>query len=169
MAPRFAKHGMRVYQVPALFKRVDAVMQEKDKLGLTQEQKRVIERYHRSFVRSGAALDAKSRKRLAAIAEKACKPRQPSLNQNVLADEQSFLMVVDDPDLRACRMACVQPLHNWRGSAASTPLCLQPRAFQRGRLAAVLRQPRPAREGLFAWRNRGANGGKTDNRKLIRR
>jgi peptidyl-dipeptidase Dcp len=168
MAPRFAKHGMRIYQDTALFKRVDAIMQEKDRLGLTQEQKRVIERYHRSFVRSGAALDARSRKRLAAIAEKLAS-LATKFNQNVLADEQAFLMVVDEPDLTGLP----------DGVRAAAAELAKERGFK-GRYAFSL--ARSSVEGLFqfsanrdlrekayfAWRNRGANGGRTDNRKLIR-
>lgn len=168
MAPRFAKHGMRIYQDTALFKRVDAIMQEKDKLGLTQEQKRVIERYHRSFVRSGAALDAKSRKRLAAIAEKLAS-LGTNFNQNVLADEQSFLMVVDEPDLTGLpdgvRAAAAQ-LAKERGFAGRYAFSLA-RSSVEGLLQ--FSANRDLREkAYFAWRNRGANGGKTDNRKLIR-
>src|SRR5262245_45532122 len=69
MAPRFAKHGMRICQDARLCERVDALMKDRDRLGLSEEQARVLERYHRGFVRAGAALDAKARKRLAAIAE----------------------------------------------------------------------------------------------------
>ena len=90
LAPRFAKHGMRVYQNDTLFRRVDALFKKrKDSLGLSEEQARVLERYHRGFVRSGAALDAKARKRMAAIAAR-LSTLGTKFSQNVLADEQSF-------------------------------------------------------------------------------
>ena len=168
MAPRFAKHGMRIYQDPALFKRVDAIMQEKDRLGLTQEQKRVVERYHRSFVRSGAALDAKSRKRLAAIAEKLAS-LATKFNQNVLADEQAFLMVVEESDLAGLPegvRAAAAELAKERGHPGKFAFSLA-----RSSVEALLQfsARRDLREKAYlAWRNRGANGGKTDNRKLIK-
>ena len=56
LAPRFAKHGMRIYQDETLFARVDALMKKRNRLRLSEEQKRVLERYHRSFVKSGAGL-----------------------------------------------------------------------------------------------------------------
>mgnify|MGYP001003730282 CR=1 FL=1 len=168
MAPRFAKHGMRIYQDTTLFKRVDAIMQEKDKLGLTQEQKRVIERYHRSFVRSGAGLDAKSRKRLAAIAEKLAS-FATKFNQNVLADEQAFLMVVEERDLAGLPdgvRAAAAELANERGHKGKYAFSLA-RSSVEGLLQFSAR--RDLREKAFhAWRNRGANGGKTDNRQLIK-
>ncbi len=58
LAPRFAKHGMRIYQDETLFARVDALFKKRKKLGLSEEQERVLERYHRAFVKSGAGLDA---------------------------------------------------------------------------------------------------------------
>src|SRR5262245_8158 len=94
MAPRFAKHGMRIHQDARLFKRVDALMKEKDRLGLSEEQGRVLERYHRGFVRAGAALDAKARKRLAAIAERLAS-LSTSFNQNGLPDEQALVLVLE--------------------------------------------------------------------------
>src|SRR3972149_1198288 len=44
IAPRFAKHSMGIYQNRALFRRVDALMKQRDKLGLSQEQARVLDR-----------------------------------------------------------------------------------------------------------------------------
>src|SRR5262245_9208022 len=61
IAPRYAKHSMRIYQNARLFRRVDALLRSKAGLGLSEEQERVLERYHRGFVRAGAALDAKAR------------------------------------------------------------------------------------------------------------
>ena len=54
LAPRFAKHGMRVYQNEELFARVDALYKKGKRLKLSEEQQRVLKRYHRSFVMSGA-------------------------------------------------------------------------------------------------------------------
>ena len=38
LAPRFAKHGMRIYQDETLFARVDALFKKRKKLGLSEEQ-----------------------------------------------------------------------------------------------------------------------------------
>ena len=168
VAPRFAKHSMRVYQNAKLFRRVDALIKSRKALGLTLEQSRVLERYHRSFIRSGAALDAKARKRLAAIAQRLAS-LGTKFNQNVLADEQAFLLVLEsEQDLAGLSPAL-------RAAAAQT-------ATERGHkgkyaisLARSSVEPflqfsarRDLREQAFkAWRLRGANGGKTDNRKII--
>ncbi len=168
VAPRFAKHGMRIYQNAKLFRRVDRLMQEKGSLGLTEEQTRVLERYRRAFIRSGAALDAKARKRLAAIAERLA-TLGTRFNQNVLADEQAFLLVLETEDElaglpEAVRAAAAQTASE-RGHKGKHVVSLS-----RSSIEPFLQfsSRRDLREQAYkAWRQRGANGGKTDNRKII--
>jgi peptidyl-dipeptidase Dcp len=168
IAPRMAKHGMRVYQNAKLFRRVDALFKQKDRLGLTLEQTRVLERYHRGFVRAGAALDAKGRTRMAAIAQ-----RQATLgtkfSQNVLADEQQFLLVLESeaelaglPD--AVRAAAAQTA-NERGHKGKHAISLSRSSIEPFLQFSARRDLRE--QAFAAWRARGANGGKTDNRKII--
>ena len=168
VAPRFAKHSMRVYQDAKLFRRVDTLMKKKSSLGLTEEQARVLDRYHRSFIRSGAALDAKARKRMAAIAERLA-TLGTKFNQNVLADEQEFLLVLEsDAELAglpdAVRAAAAQTASE-RGHKGKHAISLS-----RSSIEPFLQfsARRDLREQAFkAWRQRGANGGKTDNRKVV--
>ena len=168
VAPRFAKHGMRVYQNAKLFRRVDALFKKKGSLGLSEEQARVLERYHRSFIRSGAALDAKARKRMAAIAERLA-TLGTKFNQNVLADEQDYLLVLETSDELAGLPEAVQAAaaqtateHGHKGKHAIS--------LSRSSIEPFLKfsARRDLREQAFkAWRQRGANGGKTDNRKIV--
>jgi peptidyl-dipeptidase Dcp len=168
VAPRFAKHGMRIYQDARLFRRVDALMKAGKSLGLTREQSRVLERYHRSFIRAGAALDAKARKRMAAIAERLA-TLATKFNQNVLADEQDFLLVLEsERDLAglppALRAAAAQTASE-RGHPGKHAISLA-----RSSIEPFLQfsARRDLREQAFkAWRQRGANGGKTDNRAIV--
>jgi peptidyl-dipeptidase Dcp len=168
VAPRFAKHSMRVYQDAKLFRRVDALMKNKSSLGLTEEQARVLDRYHRSFIRSGAALDAKARKRMAAIAERLATVGT-KFGQNLLADEQEFLLVLEsDAELAglpdAVRAAAAQTARE-RGHKGKYAVSLA-----RSSIEPFLQfsARRDLREQAFkAWRQRGANGGKTDNRKIV--
>src|SRR5690606_29917881 len=43
IAPRFARHSSRIYQDTRLFRRIDTVMKARDRLGLGEEQGRVLE------------------------------------------------------------------------------------------------------------------------------
>src|SRR6478672_941478 len=56
LAPRIAEHTDSIRLDPRLFARIDAVHAARHDSGLTPEQVRIVERYHRDFVRSGAAL-----------------------------------------------------------------------------------------------------------------
>ena len=167
MAPRLAKHSMRIYQDARLFKRVARLMDRRARLDLSEEQLRVLERYHRAFLKSGAQLKVGAKKRLAAIAERLAK-LATKFNQNVLADEQTFLLVLDAQ--RSCRPAgCLAR----RGSAdGERPRFAGqvrdlPVAFQHRTVSAVLGPARFAREGVSRldqprrqrWQNRQSQAG----------
>ena len=98
LSPRLAAHHAETMMNAALFARVDGLMARRAELGLTAEQDRVLELYHRMFVRAGARLEGEGRARLAAILE-----RQASLGtafaQNVLADEKAWEMPLAPADL----------------------------------------------------------------------
>src|SRR5271169_1297066 len=68
IAPVLARHRSQISLNEALFKRIDALKAEEDKLGLSAEQARVLERYHRDFTRAGAGAPGEAKARLAAIA-----------------------------------------------------------------------------------------------------
>ncbi len=64
-------------------------------LGLDAEQARLLERTHRGFIRSGAQLDAADKARLAAINERLAE-LGTRFGQNVLKDESSYALVIED-------------------------------------------------------------------------
>jgi peptidyl-dipeptidase Dcp len=95
ISPRLARHWNAINTEAALFARIDTLMRDAGKLPLTTEQKRVIERYHTGFRRAGAALDAPAKKRLAEIIERLA-ALGTAFSQNVLADEQSFTLQLEN-------------------------------------------------------------------------
>src|SRR5262245_39364757 len=64
MAPRMARHSTAIALNEALFRRVDALWKTRDQLGLDDEQMRVLERTHTSFLRSGANLGPEAKERI---------------------------------------------------------------------------------------------------------
>ena len=54
---KFAAHGDAISLNPKLFARIKALFDKRNDLGLDAEGVRLIERYHTSFVRSGANLN----------------------------------------------------------------------------------------------------------------
>ncbi len=67
MAPKLSAHEDDITLNAGLFKRVDAVYQQKDNLGLNPEQLRLLEETYKAFVRSGINLDTAAQTRLRAI------------------------------------------------------------------------------------------------------
>src|SRR5258708_2864684 len=55
LAPLKAKHWDRILMDETLFGRIDALYRMRDRLALSAEQPRVLERYHLKFTRAGAA------------------------------------------------------------------------------------------------------------------
>ena len=78
-----------------LFDRVQSVYAQKDQLGLDEQDARLLELRHRSFIRSGAGLDAEAKRQVADIdAELATLTTQ--FGQNLLAATKGFKLELTD-------------------------------------------------------------------------
>src|SRR5262249_42782514 len=100
IAPRRARHWNGILLNGPLFRRIDALWRDRDKLKLDPQQRRVLERYYLMFKRAGAALDDMARERLAAITERLA-TLGTAFSQNVLADEQAYALVLETEEDRA--------------------------------------------------------------------
>lgn len=168
MAPALSKHSMDMNFYPGLFERFDALMAERDTLGLDPEQDRVLERYHTSFVRSGARLDKSTRARLSQINQRLA-TLSTQFSQNLLADEAGYELILENNDDLA---GLPEFLRNSAAQAAKD------RGHDKGYAITLSRSSiepfltfssrRDLREAAFkAWAARGENGGATDNREGI--
>ncbi|UOV05181.1 M3 family metallopeptidase [Pseudoxanthomonas sp. F37] len=92
---KFAAHGDAISLNPKLFARIKALYDQRNDLGLDAEGVRLIERYHTSFVRSGANLNdadkATLKKMNAELASLAT-----TFSDNVLKEVNASAVVVDD-------------------------------------------------------------------------
>jgi peptidyl-dipeptidase Dcp len=167
ISPKLAQHWNAITSNAALFARIDAVMQGAGSADLNPEQRRVLERTHLAFVRSGARLGPEEKKRLGEIMERLA-ALGTQFSQNVLADEKSYELPLTEEDLAglpdflidAARRAAEE-----RGSAAKFVITLS-RSLIEPFLTFSPR--RDLREKAFmAWTRRGENGGATDNRGII--
>jgi peptidyl-dipeptidase Dcp len=167
IAPRIARHFNAIHTNAALFRRIDALANAGDTLGLSAEQKRVLERYHITFRRAGAGLDDAPKKRLAEIIERLA-ALGTAFSQNVLADEQAFVLTLNDeaelaglPDFMRQAMKADAKERGLDGyavtlSRSSTESFLQ------------FADRRDLREKVFrAFVTRGDTGGATDNKAII--
>jgi len=66
-APLLAAHADALHLDGRIFARVDDLHRHRHELGLDPAEQRLVERYHRDFVRAGAALEEASKDRLRAI------------------------------------------------------------------------------------------------------
>ena len=166
LSPKLAAHRAETMLNAGLFARVDALMAEKDGLGLSEEQARVLTLYHRMFVRAGARLAGAERVRLKALLQRLAS-LTTDFGQNILADERDWELVLSDGDLD--------------GLPADLVAAMAEAAESRGREGHVLTLSRSIlvpflqfsprrdlRETAFrAWVARGENGGATDNRAIV--
>jgi peptidyl-dipeptidase Dcp len=168
IAPLSAKHWNKILLDEGLFRRIETLHRECDRLALSAEQRRVLERYHVMFTRAGAALDPASKQRLAAISERLA-TLGTAFDQNVLADEQSYALVLDGendlaglPDfvLAAAREAAEERGRKGRHVVTLARSSVEPFLQFSAR--------RDLREKAFrAWIARGDGGGSTDNKATI--
>nr|MBP6798486.1 dipeptidyl carboxypeptidase II [Luteimonas sp.] len=94
-APKFAAHRDAIMLDPRLFRRVEAVYEQRNALGLDAEGVRLVEQYHNDFVRAGAELDDAQKARLKEInARSAALGTQ--FSNNVLDEVNDSAVLVDD-------------------------------------------------------------------------
>ena len=93
IAPVLSRHHSAIAQNRALFARIDAVWQQAEKADLGMEAFRVLERYWKNFVKSGAKLDDAAQARLAEINEQLA-TLGTQFGQNVLADEADWTLLL---------------------------------------------------------------------------
>ncbi|KPC53712.1 M3 family metallopeptidase [Amantichitinum ursilacus] len=93
MAPLLAQHYSKVSMHAGFFARLNAVYQQADQLDLSEEQRRLLDAFHKDFVRTGALLQGADRERFAAIVSRLA-DLQTQFGQNVLADEAEFKLAL---------------------------------------------------------------------------
>ncbi len=167
LAPRAASHWNNIHTNPDLFRRIDALAQQVDTLGLDPEQKRVLERYHITFRRAGAGLDGAAKERLGEIIERLA-ALGTTFSQNVLADEQAFTLSLEGeaelvglPDFMRQAMKSEAQQRGLGGHVVT---------LSRSSVEPFLQfaQRRDLREKVFrAFVSRGDNGGATDNKAIL--
>ncbi|MCF0058111.1 M3 family metallopeptidase [Dyadobacter sp. CY356] len=95
IAPRLSQHSDDIFLNADLFKRVKTLNDQQDNLNLTKEQKRLLEKTYKAFVRSGANLDAQQQIRMREINQQ-LSISTVKFGQNLLAETNKFELLVDD-------------------------------------------------------------------------
>ncbi|HEV8435514.1 MAG TPA: M3 family metallopeptidase, partial [Thermoanaerobaculia bacterium] len=168
LAPKGAAHRDAIYLNPKLFARVKAIYDER--ASLKGEQKMLVERYYRDFVRAGALLSDADKEKLKAINKEQSK-LGTDFRKRVLADTNESAIVIDDvkelDGLPAADIAAAAAAAKSRGLEGKWVLTLQnttqqpPQAYLKNRAL---------RERLFkASMMRCDHGGDNDTTAIITR
>ncbi len=168
MAPRLSAFDDRITQNPKLFARIDAVYSSPAKAKLTPEQQRLVWVYWHRFTQRGAKLSPADKATFAANNEKLA-TLYARFAQNELADEESYVLVLDRPEqlrgLTTAQVAAAAAEGVKRGQPgkwliANTRSAMEP--------FLTYADDRASREkGFRMWTMRGDNGGATDNNAIV--
>ncbi|QGM98079.1 M3 family metallopeptidase [Methylocystis parvus] len=168
MAAALSRHASDISMNPDLFRRVEALHAQRESLGLSPEQRRVLELTYKNFIRAGAKLNDADKARMKKILERLA-GLSTQFSQNVLADESSWVLFLEESDLDGLSpdfRAAAARIAAERGAPGKYAVTL---ARSSAEIFLQSSTRRDLREIVFrAWASRGENGGETDNGPLIR-
>ena len=95
VSPLISAHGDDIAMNPVLFQKIKYVYDHRGEMNLDDQQNRVVEKYYNDFIRSGAGLDEEGQAKLREINGK-MSLLNLQYNQNMLAENAAFKMVVDN-------------------------------------------------------------------------
>jgi peptidyl-dipeptidase Dcp len=169
LMPEYSAHQDAVLLNAALFARVDAVHAMRQDAGLTEEQRRLVERHHTDFVRAGASLAPEQQQRLRELNEEISRATTKFGTTLLAAANAGAVQVTDreqlaglsDDAIESAAMAAKE-----RGLEGYLLTLLSP-TIQPGLMAL---RDRDVRRRLYeASTTRGMDGGEHDTRALITR
>ena len=169
LSPLTTKHSDDINLNPVLFARVKAVYEQREKLALDPDQKRLVEEIYKGFVRGGANLDSTQKVKLRSL-NKNINFLQLSFGQNLLFETNAFKLIIDDKvNLAGLPQQAVAIAAEFAKGDSATY----------GKWTFTLQNPsvmpflqysdvRPLREAIFkGYINRGNNNNDKDNKAII--
>jgi peptidyl-dipeptidase Dcp len=169
VAPLLSALNDDIYLDPKLFARVKKVHDERDKLKLDPEQRRLLDEQYKEFIRGGANLSDEDKKAFREINER-LSVLSLKFGENILAEENNYKLVIDD------RSALAGLPENDVTAAAEAA---KERGLE-GKWVFTLHKPslipfltyadrRDLREEIYrAYCERGNNGGEYDNKETLK-
>ncbi len=167
-SPKFAAHYSGITTNAALFERIAALFERREQLGLGPEQRQLLIKTHKSFVRAGAQLEGEAKERYKSLAQ-ARAQLTTRFGQNVLADEKAYALVLrgeaDLAGLPQFVLDAASSAAEERGHTGAHVITLSRSLIEPFLTFSTRRDLRE--QAWKAWVARGANGGATDNRQTI--
>jgi peptidyl-dipeptidase Dcp len=170
LAPALSAHYDSIFLDAKLFARVKAVYDQRDQLALNPEQKQLLEKFYKDFVRAGAGLDETKKARLKEINQELA-VMELKFAENVLKETNAFELVIENPadleGLPANVVAAAAEAAKERGKEGKWVFTLHKPSL----IPFLQYSPRrELREKIFkAYINRGNNGNERDNKALVAR
>lgn len=164
-SPKLAAYSSEISMNETLFSRVETLWQQRDNLGLNEEQSRVLMLHRRGFVRAGALLQGDDRERLKTVLERLA-VLGTEFSQNLLADERAWFMELGDTDLDGLPDFVLDAA---KSAAQEKGISGHVVTLSRSLITPFLQfsTRRDLRQKAYAaFVARGANGGETDNREI---
>jgi len=96
IAPRMSKHDDAILLNDQLFQRAKTVYEQRDSLSLNTEQRMLLKKWYRKFVRGGALLAPDQKERLSEINSE-LSLLSLKFSNNILAENNRFELVIQDP------------------------------------------------------------------------
>ncbi len=168
VAPLLAKHRDDIGLNPKLFERIKAVYEQKAGLNRSPEQRRLLEKYYKDFIRGGANLDEAKKAEFRRINEELAVLTQ-KFGENVLKEDNNFRLVIEkSEDLAGLPQSVIEA-----AAEAAKAKGLD------GQWVFTLHKPslipflqysakRDLREKIFkAFTNRGNNNNEFDNKAVL--
>ena len=170
MAPRSRQAPQRnLHERDAVPRASSNYTPQRDSLGLTPEQARVLERYHTIFVRAGAKLGPRRRSAAGGDHRAPGEPRHAILARTFWRTRNPIgSFSTAKPISRGFRPSCAKRGAGGRRCAACRASTSSPCRGRASSRSCNSRQRRDLREQAFrAWTARGDSGGATDNKAII--
>jgi peptidyl-dipeptidase Dcp len=153
---------------PKLYERIKAVYQQQEEFSLNREQERLLEKWYKDFVRSGANLNDEQKEQLKAINQQ-LSVLSVQFAENVLKENNAFELVIDTeenlaglPDnliTEAAEVANKKGLQNKWLFTIHKPVLIPFLQYS---------QKRSLREKMFkAYISRGDNNNELDNKQIV--
>jgi peptidyl-dipeptidase Dcp len=167
MAPRLSEYNSRITQNAALFARIKAVNESKEKAMLRPDQQRLVWLVYDGFASNGATLSGKAKERYAEI-NKLLAGLHTRFANNVLADEEGYVLYLNKDQIgglpesfvQAAAAAARERKHEGQYAITNTRSSMDP--------FLTFATERDLREKVWrTYYSRGDNGDERDNNKLI--
>jgi len=171
VVPKLSRHADSIMQNEKLFARLAAVFEGEEMKSLNEAQKRLVDDYHKNFVRQGAKLGTEEKRKLTEINSQLA-GLFTQFSQNVLHDEGLVIAVTSEADLAGLPESVVQAMATagaeQSGDAAGAPQWIISNTRSSMEPVLTYATSRALREKVWrTYYNRGDNGDEYDNNGII--